>query len=195
MGTAAATTADYTKPHQHNPALRSPPSQRPTHLRLRSIHREKEHAQEPEELRRAGVEPDAPVAQHGEHERAEEEVRERRERVREDVRPGAVQPVHALAREDEALLEEGGDARDGHEPQERDGEEVHGQPVVLRAYVRRRDGALVVDGTYDFGGGLREVDPDGGEQHAHAHFVVGEPVRPSPGGYLRHLRYMPSLTP
>ena len=75
-------------------------------------------------MARAGVESDAPVAEDGEEEDADKEVRQRNERVREDVRARAVQPVHALPHEHLPLLEERGDPRDGHKPEERDGEEV-----------------------------------------------------------------------
>ena len=84
-----------------------------------------------EEMVGAGIEPDAPVADDGEQSGTDEEVGERHDRVGEDVGTGAVEPVHALTREDEAFLEEGGDAGDAHKSEEGYGEEVYREPVIL----------------------------------------------------------------
>ena len=83
-------------------------------------------------LARAGVEPDAPVAEDGEDDGTGEEVGERHERIGEDVRAGAVLPVQTLADEDLALFKEGGNTGDRHKAEEGDGEEVDRKAVVLR---------------------------------------------------------------
>lgn len=74
---------------------------------------------------------DAPIRQDREQQGADEEIGRRAYRVREDIRPRAVQSIHAFSDEDLAFFEESGDAGNRHEPEERNGEEVHGEPVVL----------------------------------------------------------------
>ena len=79
------------------------------------VHREIQDGQETEELRGTRVQPDRPVAENGEKDSADEEIRERDEGVGEDIGACAILPIEALADEDLTLLEECGDASDGHE--------------------------------------------------------------------------------
>ena len=96
-----------------------------TYLRLSRIHGQVQYPQKPEEVACAGMQTDAPIRKHREQQRTHKQVRQRADRVREDVRARAVQPVHTLPHEHLPLLEERGDPRDGHKPEERDGEEVY----------------------------------------------------------------------
>lgn len=57
-------------------------------------------------------------------ESAEEEEWDDSNRVGDHVRARSVESVRALANEDGALLEEGGDSRDAHEAEEGDREEA-----------------------------------------------------------------------
>ena len=102
-----------------------------TYLRLRRIHGQVQYPQKPEEVTGAGMQTDAPIRKHREQQRTYKQVRQRTDRVREDVRTRAVQPVHALPHEDLPLFEERRDTCDGHEPQERDGVEVHRESIIL----------------------------------------------------------------
>lgn len=83
---------------------------------------------------RTRMQSDAPIGQDREQQYTDEEVGSRTYRVRKDVRARAVQSIHAFAHEDLALFEERRDAGDGHEPEERYGEEVHGKSVVLQGW-------------------------------------------------------------
>lgn len=83
---------------------------------------------------RTRMQSDAPIGQDRKQQCTDEEVGCRAYRVRKDVCARAVQSVHAFTHEDLALFQKRRDAGDGHESEERNGEEVHGKSVVLKEW-------------------------------------------------------------